>query len=389
MNLANEPMIAFLINELDVRGGTHKQLLQLIDYAASTNTPFKIFTTRYDAEKTYQGFKRHEHNIIVISQPNSHNTVAKIYNRLRFALKLRRQLKGFQAINVHDLGFELYYLFFPRKRTIWQINDMPPCFKVGVSKNVKITQIKRKSLQTIIKIGVQHAIREITVNVTKNKIRAEQQFTVPVNVLYCGIDTIRIQKNIEDSIDRFNKKQINLLSSGVFFPYRNYETQIKIIEILRQYGIDVNLKIIGSTTTSPQYTDTIKRLIANAQLTSNITICGSVDEEMFNQLHQQADMFIFINIDQSWGLAIFEAMSCGLPVIVSESVGATEILSDQHDALIVNPLDAKNIANIIIDLMTQPERYKQLSQNAINFTHKYTWEKSYSIPMLQKLQSNN
>ena len=100
-------------------------------------------------------------------------------------------------------------------------------------------------------------------------------------------------------------------------------------------------------------------------------------------------MFIFINIDQSWGLAIFEAMSCGLPVIVSESVGATEILADQHDALIVNPLDAKNIANIIIDLMAQPERYKQLSQNATNFTHKYTWEKSYSIPMLQKLQSNN
>lgn len=98
-------------------------------------------------------------------------------------------------------------------------------------------------------------------------------------------------------------------------------------------------------------------------------------------------MFIFINIDQSWGLAIFEAMSCGLPVIVSESVGATEILADQHDALIVNPLDAKNIANIIIDLMAQPERYKQLSQNATNFTHKYTWENLIVSPIYKSFKA--
>lgn len=386
---AKRPMIAFLINELDVRGGTHKQLLKLIDYTASTKTQFQIFTTRYDADKTYQGFQKYEHNIIVIPQRSSGSLFANFYNRIRFAFTLRRKLKDFQIINIHDIGFELYLLFLPRKSAIWQINDMPHCFNVGVAENIKINRIKRKIFQFIIKTGVNHAIKEITVNVTKNKIRAEKQFKVPVDILYCGIDPIHIQKNVQESIARFQIKRINLLSSGVFFPYRNYETQVKVVELLRQNGIDARLKIFGSTDFDIQYTDKIKKLIATSQLSSQITICGSVDEEVFNQLHSQADIFIFINIDQSWGLSIFEAMSCGIPVIVSESVGATEILLNQQNALFVNPLNAVNIANTIINLMANTKQYIQLSQNATKFAQQYTWEQSYCKPMFRKLRTDN
>lgn len=149
---------------------------------------------------------------------------------------------------------------------------MPHCFNVGVAENIKINRIKRTIFHFIIKTGVNHAIKEITVNVIKNKIRAEKQFKVPVDILYYGIDPIHIQKNVQESIARFQRKRINLLSSGVFFPYRNYETQVKVVELLRQNGIDARFKIFGSTDFDIQYTDKISDL--SVILTNyNLRIC--------------------------------------------------------------------------------------------------------------------
>ena len=51
--------ILFLIRELDVRGGTHKQLLKLLDYTAKCNIDFAVLTLNVDYEKTYPGFRNH------------------------------------------------------------------------------------------------------------------------------------------------------------------------------------------------------------------------------------------------------------------------------------------------------------------------------------------
>ena len=60
-------------------------------------------------------------------------------------------------------------------------------------------------------------------------------------------------------------------------------------------------------------------LFRTKNLKKSVTIWGEVDENTYLKLFDKADIFTFGNIDQSWGLAVFEAMSCGLPTIVSNS----------------------------------------------------------------------
>lgn len=93
-------------------------------------------------------------------------------------------------------------------------------------------------------------------------------------------------------------------------------------------------------------------------------------------------------MDQSWGLAVFEAMSCGLPVIVSKSVGATEILSNNENALFVDPMNVDEIIATIIGLMTNEEQYLQIVDVSRNFHNCYTWDKSYSSRMLNLMLEN-
>ena len=46
-------MIAFLIGDLAMRGGTHKQFLKLLQYAVKEQVDFFVITLHLDFDKTY------------------------------------------------------------------------------------------------------------------------------------------------------------------------------------------------------------------------------------------------------------------------------------------------------------------------------------------------
>ena len=57
------------------------------------------------------------------------------------------------------------------------------------------------------------------------------------------------------------KHQVKLLSTGVFFSYRNYETLVLVVDYLRSKGYKVKLDIIGSTDKDKDYANKILALI--------------------------------------------------------------------------------------------------------------------------------
>lgn len=179
------------------------------------------------------------------------------------------------------------------------------------------------------------------------------------------------------------KNQVKLLSTGVFFSYRNYETLVLVVDYLRSKGYKVKLDIIGSTDKDKDYANKILALIKEKKLENDIKIWGQVDEITYNTLYNQADIFAFINIDQSWGLTVFEAMSAGIPTLVSNSVGAIELLHNGEDAIIVEPKDVREIANQMIALMEDGEYYNRISEKAYNAVKDYTWEKLYSSKIVK------
>lgn len=375
--------IAFLIYDINVCGGTHKQLLKLIEYTERQGTDFIIITKKLDFDKTYAGFSKYANRIKVYNYYDfpdifRHRIIRRLipaYNRW----KLHKMLKGYGIVNIHDNGFEDEYPFLKGKKVYWQINDLPGVFHVGVAASAQDSGWAQYMRNYILKYT--REFKEITVNVSKNAERVKECLGRDSHVFYCGVEAVGIKRNIDESIRRFKKRQVNLLSSGVFFPYRNYETQIKVVKMLVEKGYDVKLNIIGDTSRGGEYPQKIQTLIDLNNLHDRITIEGQVDNERFAFLHQKADMFLFINIDQSWGLAVFEAMSCGLPVLVSKSVGATEILNDKENSIFVDPKDDYMISDEIERLINDEEYYRYISNKASKFHKNWTWDKAYCSRM--------
>lgn len=378
-------MIAFLINELDIRGGTHKQLLKLLEYTSARTDDFFIVTKRVDFDKTYPGFRQFEDKIRIFNPAvsSSGGIIGKLKTRRRNIRLLKSLISDADCINIHDQGFEREFPAFKGHKVIWQVNDLPHMFQVGVSKNARLN-LKSQLFKALF-LHHSKVVDRFTVNVTKNAERIKEAFHRDATVLYCGIEPVGIKHDVNKSLVRFKENKLNLLSSGVFFPYRNYETQIDVVEVLIKQGIDVHLNIIGSTERDKDYSNKINNLISQKGLQNRITVCGQVDEATFRKLHEEADIFMFINVDQSWGLAVFEAMSCGIPVIVSESVGATEILEKDKNALFVNPQNPDEIVSRITGLMHNLETYASLCEVSSKFHERYSWDDAYSSKMFEFL----
>ncbi len=381
--------IAVVVNELNVRGGTHKQVLRLCQYLKMQGIDFVLCTKWYDQEKTFDEFG--EFDVIHISKTRTKQRKYNVFLEKILGENSKELYElipnDVDIINVHDMGLD-YLIWIAKKhkkKVILQLNDFPRSFGTrnvfsGENKNSFFLKVKA----VIGKFKFRYFIKgvdKITVNVTKNKERVLKYLKKNSEVFYCGVDkNIYLKKHF---YDLEKKQQINILSAGVFFPYRNYETLIHVVDKLKNEHVSVCLDIIGSTAQDPTYAEEIKTLIKEKKLETMVKIHGQVDETTYNELYNKADIFAFINIDQSWGLAVFEAMSCGLPVIVSNSVGAVELLHDEIDSIIVDPKNIDEISRNIYKLLKDEHYYNKISKNAIDAVSEFTWDELYCSKMLE------
>ncbi|MDB5137497.1 MAG: glycosyltransferase [Mucilaginibacter sp.] len=364
--------IAILINELNIRGGTHKQVHRLADYLLEQGHDVKVITKYYDPNKCYPGIEKFTVYSFDRYFDENKGFISKKINALIGSIKMASTaLLNTDCINIHDTGLNLANLLIklrkPTMPVVWQINDLPSVFTNLKPGNDSFLNGLRKAYNRY--IAKKNDV--ITVNVTKNAERVKLSLGIHARVLYCGVDlrNTKIKKNIID------QKNIVLLSTGVFFPYRNYETFLKVQSILQAKGYAVTSSIIGSTDLDPAYADKIRDL--SNQLNLACDILGDIPEKQLINLYNKANFFLFLNIDQSWGLSVFEAMNLCIPAIVSKSVGATELLDDNFNAIIEEPTDATAIADRILSLIQNEAVKDKLIENAFESTLQMTWAKMY------------
>ncbi|MEK6558908.1 MAG: glycosyltransferase family 4 protein, partial [Planctomycetota bacterium] len=92
------------------------------------------------------------------------------------------------------------------------------------------------------------------------------------------------------------------------------------------------------------------------------------------EIYAAGDIFVFPSEYDAFGTACLEAMASGLPVIVSNTSGVSEIITHGKDGFIINhPIDAKEIANNIHVLLEKEPR-EQMGIDARQKSEMYSFE---------------
>lgn len=94
-----------------------------------------------------------------------------------------------------------------------------------------------------------------------------------------------------------------------------------------------------------------------------------------NSFYKNSSIGVFPSLIDNGPSTVFEAMACGLPVIVTEGCGAKDIIEDGKEGFVLPIRDAQAIKEKIIWFYEHPKEREQMGLNAEEKIKNYTIEK--------------
>ena len=106
-----------------------------------------------------------------------------------------------------------------------------------------------------------------------------------------------------------------------------------------------------------------------------VLILPHVDDPI--EYYAAADVLVAPSREDSFHLPAMEAMACGLPVIVSNQAGVSELVADGRDAVVIDdPANADGLAAAVARVLGRPELAESLAENGRSLAERFSWEEN-------------
>ncbi len=126
-----------------------------------------------------------------------------------------------------------------------------------------------------------------------------------------------------------------------------------------------------------------RELLAN--LPGNVVYSGSKYTGSVAELMRQSDIFVLPTLEDAFALVVFEAMATGLPVVTTSHAGASELIANGRDGVVIPPGDEDALVEAIRALMESPDRRCELGMAGRRKVQAaYSWN-DYSGRVLQEI----
>lgn len=110
-----------------------------------------------------------------------------------------------------------------------------------------------------------------------------------------------------------------------------------------------------------------------ARLDAHATLLGKLPHAQLPDLYRWADALVLPSRFDSFGLVVLEALACGLPVIVSDRVGAKDFVEHGVNGRIVPSGDAEALADTLTQLARTPETVRTMRPAALASARGAEW----------------
>lgn len=124
----------------------------------------------------------------------------------------------------------------------------------------------------------------------------------------------------------------------------------------------------------------LKQLCKKLGISDDVTFFGTIPNTKIPKAINKMDVFVNCSKMESFGVALIEAMACGVPVVATNTEGYREIIENGVTGVILKDRDPQTMAEEIIKLLVNPALAKTYGENGRKKVLKlYDWEKNVSI----------
>jgi len=139
---------------------------------------------------------------------------------------------------------------------------------------------------------------------------------------------------------------------------------------LRERGLAFSLWIAGD---GPERIP-LERTAREYGLT-DVRFLGNVESSRLLALYASADLFVLPSDHEPWGAVVCEAAACGLPLVLSDQVGAApDLVTDGESGYCFPSGDAGALQRALERLLEDPEQRKRMGARSAELVSVYTHE---------------
>jgi glycosyltransferase involved in cell wall biosynthesis len=165
-----------------------------------------------------------------------------------------------------------------------------------------------------------------------------------------------------------------MLSLGAMRGMKRNMEIVEAFEIAKEIIPNLQLKVAGDASNS--YGQQVLKRIKNSRFVADIEYLGRVSRDQKIELMRRAHVIVSAALKEGWGLTITEANSQGTPAVVYDADGLRDSVVHTKTGLVTAPTPAA-LAGGITTLLSDPQLYETLQQNAWQWSKQITFDQSY------------
>jgi glycosyltransferase involved in cell wall biosynthesis len=208
-----------------------------------------------------------------------------------------------------------------------------------------------------------------------------------IEVIYLNINNKFLSENFKKkSIKNFNYEDKYILSVMSCVRYHNIINLLKAFKLLIK-EINYNIKLVlVLQILDKKYFLEVKKHIEDNFVEDKIFIYSNLDSDELPSLYKFSQLYVFTSYCEVFGLTSLEAMSQGIPVVISNRSALPEI--NGNAALYFDPDDVDEIKNSLNKVMLDKNLRAELIQNGKEQLNKFNSEKNIkkTIDIIQNLK---
>jgi glycosyltransferase involved in cell wall biosynthesis len=110
--------------------------------------------------------------------------------------------------------------------------------------------------------------------------------------------------------------------------------------------------------------DELIAFVRSQGLEAQVSLPGRVEYAQLGAYFEQADVFVFPTLEDTWGTVVLEAMLFAKPVLCSCWAGTAELIREDENGFVFDPYDPNQLAQRMRGFIEHPERAAMMGQKA-------------------------
>jgi glycosyltransferase involved in cell wall biosynthesis len=194
-------------------------------------------------------------------------------------------------------------------------------------------------------------------------------------------DTEPLPEELKKKLER-NRDELRLLFVSHYNYYRNFETLIRAVGLLRKRIAPRRLSLFLTCRLQPGANpgsfrpEAAARLVQDLGVGSNLVQLGSVPYHLLHHVYRACDLYVTPAYVETFAHPVVEAMAAGLPVVASDLAVHREVCGDA--ALYFPPFSPDLLAETVCRVAVSSEVSAKMSQRGLERSEDFSWKKHVS-----------